>query len=108
MDIPTHIIVWAIFNGLSIISAFASKGESPITAGALSAAIGVLSVALVAGGESGFFLSLEVARWVLMAGIALMASVVTVGPETEKLVAPMVVSASFRLVLAAVTWLYML
>ena len=108
MDIPLHVALWAVYNGLGISAAFMGKSENPAVAGALAAATGVLSVALVAGGEPGFFLVLEVVRWALMAGLALVAAAVTVGPETRRDVSALMIVSSIRMTLAAVTWLYML
>lgn len=109
MSIPTHIVLWAIFNGISIISAVVGKDEKDrALGGAFSGGAGILSVALCAAGASGFFLTLEVARWGFMLGLALLASAVTVGPDTKGLIAPLAIASSVRLAFAAVTWLYML
>jgi hypothetical protein len=43
-----------------------------------------------------------------MLGVAFLAKVVRVGPESEKLLGPLAVASSIRMALAAVTWLYML
>jgi hypothetical protein len=107
MNIPLHIVLWAVYNGLSI-SSHLMSGREGLTGAAISAALGVLSVALVAGAASGIFLTLEVARWFFMIGLAGLASVVKVDGETSKLLSPLVVTASLRMTLAAVTWLYML
>lgn len=108
MDIPLHITLWAVYNGLNIIAHLLDGTREGVTGASISAAVGVLSVALVAGGASGIFLTLEVARWVFMLGLVGLASLVKVDGETSKLLTPLTVSSSLRMALAAVTWLYML
>ena len=108
-SIPTHIVLWAVYNGLTIILSFLGKnGTDRAIGGGFSAGAGILSVALVSGGASGLFLTLEVARWAFMLGLALLAAAVTVGPETKSMIGPLALSASMRMAFAAVTWLYML
>jgi len=107
--VPTHITLWAVYNALTIILAFLGKnGTDRAIGGGFSTGAGILSVALVAGGSSGIFLTLEVARWGIMLGLALLAAAVTVGPETKSMIGPLALASSVRMALAAVTWLYML
>ena len=107
--VPTHIALWAVYNALTIILSFLGKsGTDRAIGGGFSAGAGILSVALVAGGASGIFLTLEVARWGIMIGLALLASAVTVGPEVKGMITPLALTSSVRMALAAVTWLYML
>lgn len=109
MTTPTHIILWAAYNALTIFLALLGKsGTSRAIGGGFAAGAGILSVALVAGGASGIFLTLEVARWGFMLGLALLAGAVTVGPDVKGMIGPLALSASVRMSLAAVTWLYML
>jgi hypothetical protein len=108
MNIPFHVILWTIYNGISIISTLLKPAEDRAYAFALAGGTGILSVALVAGEARGPFLTLEVARWSFMLGVAFLAKVVRVGPESEKLLGPLAVASSIRMAFAAVTWLYML
>jgi hypothetical protein len=108
MDIPFHVVLWTVYNGISIISTLLKPSDERALAFALAAGTGVLSVALVAGEARGLFLTLEVARWAFMLGLAFLAKAVRVGPEGEQLVGPLAIVSSIRMALAAVTWLYML
>ena len=83
-------------------------GTDRAIGGGFAVGAGILSCALVAGGASGIFLTLEVARWGFMLGLSLLAGAVNVGPDVKGLIAPLALAASVRLGLAAVTWLYML
>ena len=108
MDIPLHITLWAVYNGLGIIAHLLDGTREGVGGAAIASGMGILSVALVAGGASGFFLTLEVARWAFMLGLVGLASVVKVDGETTKLLTPLTVASSLRMALASVTWLYML
>jgi len=108
MDIPLHVILWTVYNGISIISSLAKPSDDRAYAFALAGGTGILSVALVAGDAGGPFLTLEVARWSFMLGVAFLGRIVRVGPESEKLLGPLAVASSIRMAFAAVTWLYML
>ena len=108
MNVPLHITLWAVYNGLNIIAHLFEGTREGMGGAAVASGLGILSVALVAGGASGIFLTLEVARWAFMLGIVALASVVKVDGEAAKLLTPMTVSSSLRMALASVTWLYML
>lgn len=110
MTVPTGVLaLWASYNAITIFLAFLGKiGTTRAIGGGFAVGAGILSCALVAGGASGLFLTLEVARWGFMLGLALLAGAVNVGPDVKGLVAPLALAASVRLALAAVTWLYML